>query len=72
MSILGRIRILFAERIGADEIDTWGVPRNVFNILLDGNLPALEMALFQRLADHTGLASALNLGPQSNERVVLA
>ena len=72
MSVLGRIRILLAERTSADEIDAQGVPRNVLNILLDGNLPALEMALLKRLADHTGFASAFNLGPWSNERAVLA
>ena len=62
MSVLGRIRILFAERMGANEINTQRVPRNVLDILFDGNLPGLEMALLERLADHAGLASAFDLG----------
>ena len=72
MSVLGRIRVLFAERISTDEIDTEGVPWNVLNILFDGNLPALEMALLERLADHACLASSFNLGSQPNERIMLA
>ena len=63
MSVLGRIRVLLVERMGTDEIDAWGVPWNVLDILLDGNLPTLEMACLKRLADHTGLASAFDLGP---------
>ena len=63
MSILGRIRGFLAERTSTDKIDAQGVPWNVLDILFDGNLPALEMALFKRLADHTGLASAFDLGP---------
>ena len=63
MSVLGRIRVLLAERISTDEIDTEGVPWNVLDILFDGNLPALEMALLKRLADHACLASSFDLGP---------
>ena len=46
-SELPTIRVLLAERISTDEIDTEGVPWNVLDILLDGNLPALEMALLE-------------------------
>ena len=62
-SELPTIRVLLAERISTDEIDTEGVPWNVLDILFDGNLPVLEMALLKRLADHAGLASSFNLGP---------
>ena len=71
MSVLGRIRILLAKWTGTDEINAQRMPQNVLDILLDGNLPALEMALLKRLADHAGLASAFDLGPQPNERVML-
>ena len=71
MCILGRIRVLLAERMGTNWIDAQGVSRNVFDVLLDRDLATLEMALLERLADHAGLASLFDLGLQPNERVVL-
>ena len=61
---LTRTRVLFAKGMGADKVNAERMPWNVLDILFDGNLPALEMALLlKRLADHTGLASAFDLGP---------
>ena len=45
LSVLGRIRVLLAKGTGTNEINAECVPWNVLNILFDGNLPALEMAL---------------------------
>ena len=45
MGVLGRIGILLAKRVGTDWIDTQRVPGNVLNILFDGNLPTLEVAV---------------------------
>ena len=71
MSVLDRIRVLLAERMSTNEIDTEGVPWNVLDILFDGNLPALEMALLKRFPDHTGPASAFDLEAWPKERVML-
>ena len=70
--VLGWIRVLLAERTGADEINAQGMPWKELNILFDRNLATLEMAFLQRLANHAGLASAFDLGSQPNEHAVLA